>query len=86
MGRNITLGAWTPLATGRRYRVAVGEEITGAVIVVNDGSGGWTLYADVARVHSQAHVPGVVSWREAERCATRYLRRLVAAARAGVSA
>lgn len=58
-------------------RVRGNRNGAGGVAVVNNGAGGWDIHVTSGSEDYRASVPGVVTWREAERCATRYLRRKI---------
>lgn len=71
----LDLAPWITLT--RRIRVRSDRAGRGAVALSNDSSGGWSVHATVGGIDYRGYVPGVVTWREAERCATRLLRRVL---------
>lgn len=79
MRTNLILSGWLYISTHRRGRQAQCGAVRGHVVVWSRGDGGWQLNAYVDGEPRQAYVPGVVTWREAERCATRWLARLMGA-------
>lgn len=81
MRTNLVLSGWLTITRDRWARQAQIGALRGHVVVWNDGSGGWQLNSYVDGEPRQAYVPGVVTWGEAERCATRWLTRLMTAER-----
>lgn len=85
MRTSLAWGPWVQLTRNQRGRMAQLGWVRGHVAVWNRGDGGWQINAYVEGESTRAYVPGVVTWREAERCAARYLQRLMRSA-AGVTA
>lgn len=74
----IRLGPWLSVGTDVRIRALSVDDVLYVLAVRNDGSGGWVTSVARGPNGRRAYVPGVVNYREAERCASRWARRVVA--------